>query len=243
VSARHVDATTAGEQENLSRAANVSNLTPTDSITAVVVNYRTPDLVAQAVGSFRRFYPTVPVVIIDNGSGGGSRKVIERLVGEAPLIVSSAYLDENIFHGPAMDLGMTASDREAVLFLDSDTRTERHGFLEQMLEMLVESDRVFAVGKTALVNKRGFVSKNGVPVPLSAYMLVRRSLYLQLPPFEHHGLPVLKSCREAAARGLEIRDFPVDEYIEHFGRGTAGEFGYGLGLRSRIDFLLNRLGL
>ncbi|MCH8276573.1 MAG: hypothetical protein IIA50_03400 [Bacteroidetes bacterium] len=74
-------------------------------------------------------------------------------------------------------------------------------------------------------------------------MLIRKEKYESLAPFEHHGLPVLKNCIDAARNGWRICSYPVEEYVEHFGRGTADRYGYGLGWRSRIDYLLNRLGL
>jgi hypothetical protein len=72
---------------------------------------------------------------------------------------------------------------------------------------------------------------------------VDTALYRQLPPFIHHGLPVLGSCAEAESRGWRVEDFPVDQYIEHLGRGTAERFGYGLGIKSRLEYVLHRLGL
>jgi len=56
-------------------------------------------------------------------------------------------------------------------------------------------------------------------------------------------LPVLKNCMEAGKKGWNICPFPIADYIEHLGRGTAKKYGYGLGFKSRWDFLLNKLGL
>ena len=66
--------------------------------------------------------------------------------------------------------------------------------------------------------------------------------YETLPPFVHHGLPVLANMRAAHARGLRVAPFPIADYVWHKGRGTAARFGYGLGWRSRLDYLLHRLG-
>jgi hypothetical protein len=119
-----------------------------------------------------------------------------------------------------------------------------------MNERMAGDASVYAVGKRIVVDHRGFAAETAeggseatIPVPVSAYMLLRRDMYVDLPPFEHHGLPVLKNCVEARERGWRIADFPTDEYVEHLGRGTAERFGYGLGWRSRLDFFLHRLGL
>jgi hypothetical protein len=74
-------------------------------------------------------------------------------------------------------------------------------------------------------------------------MMLRVRDYHLFPPFEHHGMPTLKHFSAAVAQGYELADFPTREYVRHFGRGTAMRYGYGLGLKSKVDFLLNKLGL
>ena len=64
-----------------------------------------------------------------------------------------------------------------------------------------------------------------------------------LSPELVHGLPVLHNFRAAARAGYEVVPFPVQDYVRHLGRGTVSRFGYSLGLRSKLDFLLNKLGL
>ena len=130
-----------------------------------------------------------------------------------------------------------------VYIFDSDTETKEAGFLEKMIQLSRADQRSFAIGKRVTVNKRGFVSAGGIPVPLSAYMVIRREMYVQLSPFNHHGLPVLQCCTEAARRGWRVSNFPIDEYVDHLGRGTAEKFGYGLGWKSRLSFFLNKLGI
>lgn len=211
-------------------------------VTAAVVNYRTPDLLTKAVESFRIHYSHVPLIIVDNGSDQETVRVVENLADRFEN-VRVLCLPENIFHGPAMHTAIASSDSPFVFVFDSDTETMRGGFLEQMLEAFDHED-VYAVGQTVKVNKRGFASRSGkITVPASAYMLVDRLKYSKLPPFIHHGLPVLNNMTAANRRGWEVRDFPVAEYINHEGRGTASKFGYGLGFRSRLDYLLNRFGL
>ena len=42
-------------------------------LTVVIVNFRTPDLTGRAVHSLRSVYPSVPLLLIDNGSGDEDR--------------------------------------------------------------------------------------------------------------------------------------------------------------------------
>jgi hypothetical protein len=71
-------------------------------------------------------------------------------------------------------------------------------------------------------------------------MLLKRDIYLGLKSFDHHGAPCLANMRQAVQRGYRLRDFPIQEYILHLGRGTCGSYGYGLGWRHKIENLLNR---
>lgn len=209
-------------------------------VSIVVVNFQTPDMLETAVRSFSRFYPEIPLLIVDNGSQDASRDVIGRLCGDLGP-VAAVLLDENRYHGPAMDLALRRLESDYVFFLDSDTETRRRGFLEEMVAAC-EPDDVYGAGKVVHVNRRGFAEPSGIPVLVSAYMLVDRTIYLELPPFVHHGLPALQNFRAAREAGYRLVDYPIDEYVDHFGRGTAERFGYGLGLRGRIDYLLNKLG-
>ena len=220
----------------------ISNLNP-DIVSTIIVNYRTPELLDVAVRSFQETYSQIRLLIIDNGSDQPSLDVIKRLESDYPATVNSHLLPENIFHGPAMDLGIKRLATPYVFILDSDTQTKRSGFIELMLDRFTDSN-VYAVGQTATVNERGFASSSGeIIVPISAYMLLDRQKYLQLPPFVHHGLPVLNNIAAAQQRNWNVSEFPVGDYVDHFGRGTASQFGYGLGWRSKLDYLLNKFRL
>lgn len=215
-----------------------------ETVAAAVVNYQTPDLLETAVRSFHRAYPAVPLLILDNGSQDDSPARLAALCRDLGPPVTPLFLDENIYHGPAMHRALTHLTAPYVYLFDSDTETRRGGFLERMVAALEADPRHYAAGHVVRVNRRGFADPKGsIPVPASAYMMLRRAVYLQLPPFIHHGLPVLQNCAAAAREGYRLVDVPIEDYVTHFGRGTAERYGYGLGLRSRLDFLLNKLGL
>lgn len=213
-----------------------------DAITVVVINYQTPDLLATAVHSFRKSYPDVHMMIVDNGSKDNSRAVIEKLERQYPN-TATHFIGKNIFHGPAMHRAAQETTRDIIFFLDSDTETYRGGFLEAMMKNFEEEKNAYAVGRVNHVNKRGFPAEEGTSIVLSPYMMLKREIYFTLPPFEHHGMPTLKNFSAAQERGWAVRDFPIQEYITHKGRGTASRFGYGLGMRGKVEYLLNKVGL
>ncbi len=222
-----------------------SRLDPARHVAAAVINFQTPDLLEVAVRTFHAAYPTVPLLIIDNGSQDESAGVIRRLVTELGPPVSMQLLERNVYHGPAMHRAMAELVAPYVYVFDSDTETRRGGFLEAMLAALAADPLHYGAGQRVYVNRRGFRVEEGkgVPVLASAHMLLKRALYHRLPPFVHHGLPALHNFEAAAAQGLRLCPFPIEDYVYHRGRGTAERYGYGLGLRGKAEYLLNKLGL
>ncbi|NNF03196.1 MAG: glycosyltransferase [Rhodothermales bacterium] len=208
----------------------------------VIINFQTPDLLRRSVSSFRDVYPDERLELVDNGSADGSADVLRELASIHPESTGITIHPRNLYHGPAMHRAILDADAEHVFVLDSDTVTRRGGFLEHMSALLDGSDDVYAVGQRVFVDRRGFAAEDGFPVPVSAHMMIRRRMYTDLPPFEHHGLPVLRNCAAASDKGWQVAEFPVEQYVDHLGRGTAERFGYGLGWKSRLDYLLHRLG-
>lgn len=213
------------------------------SVTVVVVHYQTPELLQQTVDSFREFYPSVPLLIVDNGSSGDSDAILTHYESEQESNTTVHREKENLFHGPALD----KSARELVktpfcFFLDSDTRTEKGGFLEEILQVLNEDPKNYAAGRQILANRRGFKDEAGFPILLTPYLMLKREDYPRFPPFIHHGQPGLQHFMEVQKAGFRIIDFPMHHYIHHIWRGTASKYGYRLGWRGKWDYLMNKLG-
>lgn len=213
-----------------------------EDLCVICINFQTPDLLDVAVESFRKFYPITPVLLVDNGSKDASQEKIQQLEKKYPGCTHSLLMKKNIFHGPAMHLAIETISTEHVFFLDSDTETRQGGFLEKMIAEF-SSEKVYAVGRIDIVNKRGFHSDNGTPIVLSPYMMLRRKLYHEFPSFEHRGMPTLRNFAAAQRQGYMLKSYPVENHVAHFGRGTASRFGYGLGVRGKFDYVLNKLGL
>jgi glycosyltransferase involved in cell wall biosynthesis len=212
----------------------------------VIINFRTPDLVRRAVTSFRTFYPDVHLLLIDNGSRDASTGVLQELQQQSPDFTSLIMNDENRHHGPAMDQAAHHEEAPLLFFLDSDCELLRGGLLEGMVGVATANPECYAVGKRIWMNDRGFDVRDGSPAhpyirPIC--MLIRRGVYLTLPPFERHGAPCLTNMIHAVRAGMTLMNFPVEEYIVHRGRGTAARHGYRLGWRGKINFLMNKLGL
>ncbi len=218
----------------------------TPSVTAVIINYQTPDLTGRAVASLRRWYPELPLLLVDNGSADDSPSILRALVVSSAGLTTLICNARNVHHGPAMDQAMRRLSTDEVFFLDSDCVIVRGGILELLREALHADERTYAAGKRICMNSRGFDVAPGPqahPYIRPICMLIRRPPYLLLPPFRRHGAPCLENMRAATGAGFLLAHVPVDDYVVHEGRGTAGRFGYGLGWKGRLNHLLNRLGM
>ena len=127
-----------------------------NDVTAVIINFQTSALVERAVTSLRRYYPSLPLLLIDNGSHDDSVDVITRLKSESAEYTEIILNQENIHHGPAMDQGLRLAKTPFVFVLDSDCVVLREGFIEQMVALLQQSPTHYITGKlNHLLNKLG----------------------------------------------------------------------------------------
>jgi glycosyltransferase involved in cell wall biosynthesis len=215
-------------------------------ITCVIINYQTPDLTKTALTSLRKFYPQVPILLIDNGSKDNSLEILNKIADGNPDLIKLVANEKNLHHGPAMHQATGLLEDEFILFLDSDCEVMKGGFVEEMLATLKADSNNYAVGKLIHMNKRGFdvnPSARSIKYIRPICMSVRKSLYKQLIPFQYHGAPCLKNMIGAEKHCFNLIHFDVETYVQHKGRGTASRFGYNLGLRGKINYILNRIGL
>lgn len=103
------------------------------SVTAVLVNWETPDYTIRAARALidDGLHPS-RLVIVDNGSKDGS---FERFVAELPGC-AAVSLEENIGYGRAANVGADAQESEAYLLVNNDAFVHRPGTVRTMLEAL-----------------------------------------------------------------------------------------------------------
>ncbi len=213
-----------------------------EHVTALIVNYKTLDLTARCVESFLAAYPTVMLMVIDNGSHDPSTEYIRTVIDQHAHVLG-IFNTRNMYHGPAMHQGIVASDTRYIFTLDSDSVVLHTGFLEEMLT-LFSDPATYAVGSLRFMNRFGF----DLP-PGSRYytryihpsmMLLDRSKYFTLKRFVHHGSPCLKNMHAAQRQGYRLCDFPVEDFCLHLGRGTCSQYGYGLSVRTLIESYISK---
>ncbi|MHA1961889.1 MAG: glycosyltransferase family 2 protein [Candidatus Thorarchaeota archaeon] len=193
-----------------------------DDITAVVVNYQTDHLIKVAVESFREFYPTVRLVIVDNHSTDGSRIWIRSQQNEytRPVLLCS-----NKGHGPALHNEFKRAETKFVFTFDSDVEFLKPGLLEQMRDQIGDA---YATGWLRWVNHSGVSIGDGKEVNEDKHCpyihpycaLYDRDTYLTLDPFVNKGAPAIDNMRDAKRRGLEVVSFETKKYVKHLVAGT-----------------------
>lgn len=218
------------------------------NVCALVVNHKTLDLTQTLVYSLANFYPDLPILIIDNGSNDISTEWIR----SQPYHIVNEI---NLGHGPALDQGMLVVNADLVFCLDSDCEVIKGGFLEPMIEAFSDPN-LYAIGMYHKVNKGGIdtfiqTDKEGKEYPYvhPSTGLYRRSMYIDLPPFRHHGSPCIDNMVEAHRREYRIVEYPhIRDYVTHPWAGTRdrmdkGKWSLEIGtLRPFVSFVTKTKG-
>ena len=198
----------------------MANPQPVSSVTAIIVNFKTLNLVKQAYESLKKVY-SLPLLLIDNGSRDASTDWVRDHGGIG--------LPKNIGHGPAMHFAIKQVTTPYFLTMDSDCVITQGGFLEEMLPFF-EGANAYAIGW-----QREAQRETGVPItwfterpPKRNFVryihpvlsLYDRAKYNTLKPFNHHGAPVLQNMLDAEAHGYSVKGFSITKYTTHLGAGT-----------------------
>ena len=141
-----------------------------EELTAIVLNWRTPDLTRHAVESLiEDGVPAGRVVVVDNGSGGdAAAKLAADLGGTRQLA-----LVENVGFARGNAAGAAALPGAAYLFVNSDAFVARAGSVARMLAALADPRVGIAVPR--LLNEDRTLQPSVVPFSTPLSELVRAS--------------------------------------------------------------------
>ena len=201
----------------------------------VVVNFNTARLISQLLFSLYRILGRSEfaiVVVVDNGSTDGSRRILEALA-EAQLIQLVANADQQ-YHGPGLNQGISwlakrqesADPAERIQYvwsLDSDVVVLRRDTARDALGAF-DGTGAAAVGQTQDNPLTRRALRNN-PSMLSPFSLILDPVQIwqpSIPPFLEDGSPAAGMQVAADADGLRLVSFPFVErgYLIHLGRGT-----------------------
>ena len=213
-------------------------------VTTIVVNFRTLGETRTCLSTLRAAYPTLRVLVIDNGSADESTDYLRELERQDSHL-DAIFNETNIFHGPALDQGMHAATTDLVFLLDSDCEIQHRGFLEPLVEEFAKDPLLYAIGKRGYANRFGYgpISEREQWThyvhPFAA--LIDRRKYFTLPPFVHHGAPLYRNMWGATKAGYHLRHVMIEDHVLHRRRTTATVHGYGYDWRLRLQAHLNGL--
>lgn len=196
-----------------------------DSVTIVMAERDTTDVTKLCLESILRFYPDIPIVIVDGGSEDDSINYVRYLSKTRENITLWERFGRN-GHGDMLNEGIrNYVTTKFVLIMDNDTIVHRGGWIEDMLAWMYASTKedkpIYALGSLMLVTYKG--DGCGDPADESDVLrythpscaMIRLEQYLQLRPFVEHGAPLVYNMKEAQDKGLRIEYFPVEKYVSH----------------------------
>jgi len=200
-------------------------------ITALSVNYNTPDYLERLLKTFRQFYSNSFIVI------DGSDEINYNLIKDFSdkYNIELHHLDYNIHHGPGLAYGIKYIQADQILLLDSDLIVLKSGFVEDLQRKLKQDS--YGIGDIQIVDERGFNKPIGIRYLHPACALINRNIALKYPLPIKHGAPMIEAMKEINRQGLSDKilqheswvtnDFREKNkiYIHHDWMGTVKKVG------------------
>jgi hypothetical protein len=211
-------------------------------VSVVVVNYRTPQLTAEAVRSAMSEAGVVEVLVVDNASGddAGADELRRELDQSSARIIDAGA---NLGFGRAVNLAVPEASGELILVLNSDARL-LPGAVSALSRALIDNDGV-GIAAPAVYDADGAHHQSGAygrfPRPVSlphwlhrqatddlqpdwisgVAMMVRRQDFLDVGGFDDDFKMYLEDidlCRRFRDRGKRVRRAPEAGVVHLGGR-------------------------
>ncbi|MGJ8684491.1 MAG: glycosyltransferase family 2 protein [Nonlabens sp.] len=140
-------------------------------VSIIIVNYNTPDLVAQAVSSVYKYLDLqlFEVIVVDNASTKGS---IENAMAAFPEVILIKS-EENLGFGRANNLGYQHAQGTYILLLNSDAYLVDSSSIPMMMDYLEKHEHVGIVGPN-------FIKKDGSQNYAYGNLLEKRKIWSDL---------------------------------------------------------------
>jgi hypothetical protein len=164
-------------------------------ITALTVNYNTPDLLERLLMAFRKFYD-IPYWVID-GSDEDHFKQIEDFAEK--YRVKIIHFSYNIHHGPGMAYGFKNIETDQILLLDSDLMIYNKGFVEDFESKLRPEN--YGIGAVYWGSRPDSDTEN-INYLHPACALINREVALKFPLPSFYCSPMMAPMRYMQEHGL-----------------------------------------
>jgi hypothetical protein len=192
-------------------------------ITGVVVSYNTQSLLQRSLESIRKFYPKMPIIIVDGSTKDDPCSCYVK--GIKNKNTKCYCVDYNIGHGNGMHFAIEKIETPYVLIFDSDIKVKKP-VLHLMFEKM--NSEVYGVGCFENLQKCGYFRREdvgGISIPYLHpwFTLLNREMYYKFPKFCHHGSPCINTMNEIYNQNLSEKiliPLNVHDYVIHYGQGT-----------------------
>lgn len=197
------------------------------NVTILICQRQTLDLIRLTLFSLLRFYPDIPIVVVDGDSSDSSLDFLRYMASKYSNITLHERKGKRHSHGETLDEAIrTLISTKYVLFMDSDIIVERAGWIEGMLQQFTTDPTLYATGARMLVSRENQAC--GAPRDendVLKYAHISTAIYhvptyLTLKPFVDHGSCGYANMIDAQEKGLTIGYYPVDKYISHLSGGS-----------------------
>lgn len=189
-------------------------------VTAVIVSYNRAELLQRAYESIRKV-SDMHVIIIESSPEDSECYMYSQSISAYNTQVITT--GSNIGHGKGMHKGIMLALTKKVLLMDSDAQIINKDVFTDMLSLLSPDD--FGIGQVVPVNVDGTNVGEDYPdfIPYlhPHFAIINRDVYLRVPSFVHHGAPCIHTMVYLNNfKKFGLVDFPVNQYVNHEGRGT-----------------------
>jgi hypothetical protein len=190
-------------------------------ITGITVCWNTKDLIERAYNSIRKFYPEMPIIIIDGSDAGNlCATYVRGLASDKTTVISLGY---NIGHGRGMCLGIDKAKTRHALMFDSDIELLKPCLSEMLVMMEEDTFGIGDVDETA--NRSRHINWTRNPVYGSIrylqpfFQLIDIRNYRKYYPYVHHGAPCYLTMLDIHQKGLSGKIIKAFPGLGHFTEG------------------------
>jgi len=167
-------------------------------ITALTINFNTPDLLETLLASFRRYYD-IPFFVVDGSSPDEYEKILSF---SDRFKIEIHHFNNNVHHGGGMAYGIKQIKTEQILLIDSDIRILRGGFLDDLQGKLRIGN--YGIGDVSTIDRDGVSQLKGIKYLHPSFTLINREVALKYPLPIKHGAPMIDTMKYIHSRGLNI---------------------------------------
>lgn len=197
------------------------------NLTILICQKKTKDLIQLTLESILRFYPDIPMLIVDGDSKDDSTLYLRYMTAKYPHIQVWEREGLRSSHGETLHQALRDFIKTRyVLIMDSDVIVERGGWVEMMLQKFEEDEKLYACGSLMLVTRSGEACgspKDNTDILRYAHIstaIYHVPTYFTLEPFIDHGACACWNMIDAADKGLHVGAFPIERYVSHLSGGS-----------------------